>query len=104
MAPQVKDPALSMQWFGSLLRHRFSPWPGELPYARAINKNPKPLNPQNTAHTTQHQNRNSLVAPWVKNLALSLLWLGSLLWNGFDAWPGNYLHAMGVAKKKRQFL
>ena len=30
------------------------------------------------------QNRSSLVAQWVKNLALSLLWLG------FDPWPRNF--------------
>ena len=30
-----------------------------------------------------------LVAQWVKDLALSLLWLGSLLWWGFSTWPGN---------------
>ena len=26
----------------------------------------------------------------VKDLALSLLWLGSLLWHEFEPWPGNY--------------
>ena len=26
----------------------------------------------------------------VKDVALSLLWLGSLLWHGFDPWPGNF--------------
>ena len=27
MVQQVKDPALSVQHLGSLLRHRFNPWP-----------------------------------------------------------------------------
>ena len=29
------------------------------------------------------------VSMWISNLALSLQWLGSLLWHGFDPWPGN---------------
>ena len=29
----------------------------------------------------------SLVAEQVKDPALSLQWLGSLLWSGFDPWP-----------------
>ena len=33
------------------------------------------------------KNKSSLVAPWVKDLELSLLWLGLLLWFGFDPWP-----------------
>ena len=36
------------------------------------------------------QNRNSLVAQQVKDLELSLLCLGSLLWRRFDSWPGNF--------------
>ena len=28
VAQQFKDPVLSLQWFGSLLRHGFNPWPG----------------------------------------------------------------------------
>ena len=27
---------------------------------------------------------------WVKDLALSLLWLGSLLWCQFKPWPRNF--------------
>ena len=33
---------------------------------------------------------NSLMVQWVKNLAWSLQCLGSLLWCGFDPWPGNF--------------
>ena len=34
---------------------------------------------------------SSLVAWWVKDLMLSLLWfVGSLLWCGFNPWPGNF--------------
>ena len=31
---------------------------------------------------------SSLVAWWVKDLALTLVWLGSLLWHGLDPWCG----------------
>ena len=27
---------------------------------------------------------------WIKDLALSLPWLGSLLWGPFSAWSGNF--------------
>ena len=43
---------------------------------------------------------------WVKDPALSLLWLGSMLWLGFDPWPGN-LHmpwAWPKKKKKKELL
>ena len=33
---------------------------------------------------------SSLVAQQVKEPALSLQQLGSLLWHGFDPWPGNF--------------
>ena len=33
--------------------------------------------------------RSSLVAQGIKDLVLSLRWLGLLLWHGFDPWPGN---------------
>lgn len=36
---------------------------------------------------------------WVKDLALSLLWLETLLWRGFDSW---FLSAEGEAKKKQR--
>ena len=32
---------------------------------------------------------SSLMVQWVKDLALSLLWLRLLLWHRFDPWPGN---------------
>ena len=37
---------------------------------------------------------------WVKNLALSLQWLGSLLWHRFDSWPGNFHTSRAWPKKK----
>ena len=40
------------------------------------------------------------VAQPVKDPALSALWFESLLWCGFDPWPGELLHAMGAAKDK----
>ena len=35
----------------------------------------------------------------IKNPALLLQWLGSVLWHRFDPWLGNF-HVLGVAKKK----
>jgi len=32
----------------------------------------------------------SLMVQWVKDLALSLQWLGFLLWCGLVLWPGNF--------------
>ena len=40
------------------------------------------------------------MAQWVKDPALSLLWLGLLLWRGFDPWPGNFCMARGGQKQK----
>ena len=39
----------------------------------------------------------------VKHSALSLLWLGLLLWHGFDPWPGN-LCLLRVQPKKENIL
>ena len=36
----------------------------------------------------------------VKDMALSLLWLGLLLWIGFDPWPGNFCMPQVQTKKK----
>ena len=33
---------------------------------------------------------SSLVALWVRDLVLSLLWLELLVWRGFDPWPRNH--------------
>lgn len=36
----------------------------------------------------------------VKDLVLSLEWLGLLLWPGFDPWPREDSHAIGMAINK----
>ena len=38
-----------------------------------------------------------------KDLALSLLWLGSLLWHSFDPWPRNF-HMLQAEPKKKKYL
>ena len=42
---------------------------------------------------------------WVKDLALSLPWLWSLLWLGFNPWPGNFriplVQPRGKAKQNK---
>ena len=37
----------------------------------------------------------------VKDLVVSLQWLGLLLWSGFDPWPGNSHMPWAWLKKKR---
>ena len=44
-------------------------------------------------------NRSSLIVQWVKDSALSMQWLWSLLWYGFDPWPRELSHVVDVAKK-----
>ena len=40
--------------------------------------------------------------PVVKDTVLSLPWLGSLLWHGFDSWSGNFCMLwVGPKRKKR---
>ena len=43
---------------------------------------------------------SSLVAQQVKDVALSLQWLGLMLWSRFGLWSGELTHATGAAKKK----
>ena len=42
------------------------------------------------------------MAQQVNDPVLSLLWLRSLLWLGFDPWPQEIPHAKGAAKKKKK--
>lgn len=48
--------------------------------------NPKSRRISNVANT-KGNSRSSLAAQWIKDLLLSLLWLRSLLWCGFNPWP-----------------
>ena len=41
------------------------------------------------------------MAQWVKDLALSLQQLRSLLWHGFDSWPRALPHATARPKRKK---
>ena len=47
-----------------------------------------------------NKSQSSLVAQQVKDLGLSLLWLRSLLWHGFDPWLSNF-HMNGAQHKKQ---
>ena len=54
---------------------------------------PIPWNPWSHHYnfvTSKMLYRSSSVAQWVKDLVLSLLRFRSLLWCGFDSWPGNF--------------
>ena len=42
------------------------------------------------------------MAPWVKDLVVSLQWLRSLLWCRFDPWPGNFHMLLVQPKKKKE--
>ena len=55
---------------------------------------------QKTNKQTNKLLRSSPMTQWVKDLLLSLKWLGSLLWYGFNPWTGALSYAMGVAKNK----
>ena len=46
--------------------------------------------------------RSSLMVQWVKDQALSLQGLGSLLWQGFDPWLGNFHLPWAWSKKRKQ--
>ena len=45
---------------------------------------------------------SSQMAQWVKDLALSLLWLWLLLWGRFNPWPGNFYMPWAWPKKKKE--
>ena len=39
---------------------------------------------------------------WVKSLALSLQWLGLLLWRGFDFWPRKFCMPWSLPKRNQK--
>ena len=39
---------------------------------------------------------------WIKDVASSLLWLGSLLWCRFDPWPEKFYMLQAWPKKKKK--
>ena len=41
------------------------------------------------------------MAQQIKDLELSLLWLGSLLWHWFNPWPWNFCMPQAQPKKKK---
>ena len=43
------------------------------------------------------------MAQWVKDSALSLQWLGSLLWHEFNPWPRSF-HMLRVWQKKKKAI
>lgn len=61
-----------------------------------INKKTIPIIP---SLVTQMKKFESQGVQWVKDLALSLEWLGLLLWHRFDPWPGNFHVPWGWPKK-----
>ena len=51
-----------------------------------------------------YKNRSFLVAQWVKDLALSLLWFGSLLWLQLNPWSGKICMTWHGENKDRKTL
>ena len=47
----------------------------------------------------ENGDRSSLVAQWVKDLVLSLVWLGLLLWHRFNPWLWNFCMLWVLPKK-----
>ena len=42
------------------------------------------------------------MAQWDTDLALSLLWLRTLVWHKFDSWPQNFYMLQEWQKRKKQ--
>ena len=53
---------------------------------------------------TKHLNWEFPSGLEVKDPALSLLWLWSLLGHRFNPWPGELLHVTGAAKKEKIYI
>ena len=61
--------------------------------AKSNGEQRKPVNSKSQCKETLTVKSNpgsSFVPQWVKGLALSLQWLGLLLWHGFHPWPRNF--------------
>ena len=77
--------------------------------SKSVNKQEKPkslrqcrntvIEGQEGARVKNENSRISLATQQVKNLALSLQQLGSLLWHGFDPWPGKFFMLQAQPKK-----
>ena len=55
-------------------------------------------------HYSIKKYRSPLLAQWVKDQALSLLWLRSVLWHWFDPWPRNHMLRVWPKRKKMYFV
>ena len=56
---------------------------------------------QNNIESLKIRDCSSFVAHEIKDLALSLQWLRSMLWCRFDSWPVNF-HMLPMWQKKKQ--
>ena len=102
MVQLVKDLVLSLQPMGSLLWPGLDPWPGNFQtsiccgYSRKKRERRKRKGRQMDIPDLSLKRGvgSSLVAQQVKDLTLSLLWLG------FDPWPRELPRAVGMAINK----
>ena len=95
------DPALLWLWCRLAAVVPIGPLPSELPYASGTTLKSKTNKQTNKKYIYIYVSpRSSLVAQWVKDLSLLLLWFGSQLWCRLDPWPGNF-HLLGVQPVKK---
>ena len=96
-AQWVGDPALLQLWLRLQMKLDLIPGQGT-PHAVGW---PKKKNKTKLMQTSiRIEEMEFHVAQWVQYPALSLQWLESLLWLGFDPWPGNF-HVLWVGPKRR---
>ena len=74
----VKDPALSWQWLGPVMRHRFDPWPGNFCMAAGVVGKKQKLYTENrliSAQNTHTHKRHK--SPCAQGTANHATWLES---------------------------
>ena len=99
IAQWVKDLALLWLWHRLAPIALIQPLAWEPPYATGVALK-RQKKKKDFSKKENHQ--NSLVAQWVKEPALALLWLGSLLWHRFDPWARNFPMLGAWPKKEKK--
>ena len=89
------DPALLWPWRRPVATAPIGPLAWEPPYAIGAALKKKIINKNDW-------NWSSPVTHWIKDPMLSLPCFRSLLWYGFDPWPGNFYVPWVQPKKKKK--
>ena len=87
---------------GYVLQHRIFAECASYPQIEVIESQRSPKSQRKDAL----KGRSYLIVQLVKDLALSLQWLWSLLWFGFESWPRKRPHTTGpvIKKKKKEMV